>query len=367
MLLHTENICPYLLHKGLIESETLVNGDLVITATPTRNNVFRVQSSGSRSLFVKQVSAFGNAETAILKREAEAYRFISETPGYEKLQQHIPAFIHYDAQQHILVTEYRPNTQSTHDHYLAQQVFPPALAAEQARILATVHKPAIPAGHTNPAFPQSIPWIMQLGDFGAYEFFPQHKINGELISIIQQHPGLQQMLSALKKEWVPSSLIHGDIKWVNFIITMQQPAQQYLVDWELADIGDPCWDTAGILQSYLSAWAFAFDNQQPALQQLGTAMQAFEPAKMQAAICSFWETYTRHMQTEPGKQQQLLLKTVNFCAARMIQTAIEGVVYHTSIQANNIRCIQIAHNILKNPLLAAEKLLGITSVKKEYA
>jgi len=359
MLLNPENICHYLLQKGLIPAETVVNGDLSVLASPTRNNVFRVTCNGGRSLFVKQTFTFGPAETGILRREADSLHFISSNPAYEGLKRHVPDRLCYDPQQHVLVTEYHRNTWSSHEYYMQRQAFPEAPARAQAEVLASYHFP-VPAGTDTSVFPHAQPWILRLSDFGAYEFFPQSRANGQLISVIQSRPDLKALLTALRDDWTPSSLVHGDVKWINFIMPRsQEEGTQYLVDWELGDIGDPCWDTAGILQSYMTAWAFSFDNQQPGSRRLSAHMQAFDPGKMHGALRAFWQHYTACL-PPIADAEALLLKTVRFCAARMIQTAIEGVVYTPVIEPNNMRSIQIAHNILKDPALAAEKLLGIT-------
>lgn len=366
MLLNQENICHYLLQKGLVPPEIVVDGDFSVIASPTRNNLFRILCNRQRSLFVKQTFTFGAAETGILRREADSLRFINRTPAYEKLKQRVPALLHYDPQQHVLVTEYCRDTWSTHEFYMQKQVFSEAPARDQAGILASFHFP-VPADADTSCFPKAEPWILRINDFGPHEFFPQSTANGQLISFIQSQPELKTLLARLREDWAPTSLVHGDVKWINFIMPKaSEEAPQYLVDWELGDIGDPCWDTAGILQSYLAAWAFSFDNQQPSSRQLSPALQAFEPEKMHRAIRAFWQHYLACLQ--PGADPDaLLLKTLRFCAARMIQTAIEGVVYVASIQANNMRSLQIAHNILKDPALAAEKLLGITRPEYVYA
>ncbi|MBC8644455.1 hypothetical protein H9W95_11395 [Flavobacterium lindanitolerans] len=50
---------------------------------------------------------------------------------------------------------------------------------------------------------------------------------------------------------------------------------------------------------------------------------------------------------------------MQFTAARILQTSVEGITFNTKIEANNMRCIQLAFNIMKNPLAALEELFDI--------
>jgi hypothetical protein len=43
-----------------------------------------------------------------------------------------------------------------------------------------------------------------------------------LLEIVQGYPEYCEMLSALRREWQPSCLIHGDVKWDNFLIRVAE-------------------------------------------------------------------------------------------------------------------------------------------------
>jgi 5-methylthioribose kinase len=355
MNLKEENVVYYLLERGLVSTEVVVNGDFLIIPEKTRNNLFKVVTS-SKNLFIKQSEYFDAASTHILHREACAYEFIFSNPDFSKLASSQPEFFSFDKERNILVTEYITNTIDTHRYFLHNRSFPVEISARQAQILAGYHSQPITHVDTS-KFPRLIPWALQLTDHPADALFPGNPVNAELIRLIQQNAVLKELLLQLKNEWDFKSFIHGDIKWVNFILHTSNPQQLHLIDWELADIGDPCWDVGGIFQSYLSAWIFGFDNNDPESFTLPESMAPFDIETMRPSIHSFWKSYSEAL--KPGEIDGVLTKSVRYAAARLIQTAIEGVVYNPKIYANSIRSLQVAFNILKSPQRAIAELFCI--------
>lgn len=358
MLLSTENLCHYLLDRNLIDRHTVMSGDFSTVSEPTRNNIFKVLSRTGRNLFIKQVSNFNAHALSILKREAKAYHFISSNPEYAELAALIPTFIDYDKDRHVLVVGYLPDHTSVHEYYFSQQRVIPEFTAKQAEIMTLFHFP-VPAHADTSAFPRLLPWIMLINDNGPHYFQPNS--NNDLVGMIRGNNELMEMLTALKSEWQQTSLIHGDIKWTNFITpkTATDASQVKLVDWEIADIGDPWWDVAGFLQSFLSTWLFGFDNLKPAEHKLLDSMHAFDIEQVKPAAAYFWKTYIQRMNIPAAEEQAALVKTMKYTAARMLQTSIEGIVQTPQVFPNNVRIVQVAFNILKSPEMAAQELFGI--------
>lgn len=359
MLLNTENLCYYLLDRNLINRDSVISGDFVTVSEPTRNNIFKVLSRTGRNLFLKQVSTFDAHALSILKREAMAYRFISSHTEYAALSSVTPDFIDYDKDRHTLTISYLTDHSSVHEYYFLHQRVLPEFSAKQAEILASFHFP-VPAAADTSAFPKQLPWILLLDDNGPHYFSPQQN-NTDLIGMIRGNAELMTMLNAIKQEWQQTALIHGDIKWTNFITpkTATDASEVKLVDWEISDIGDPWWDVAGLLQSFLSTWLFGFDNMNAAQHRLQPNMKAFDIDQIQPAAAHFWKTYTGSMQIRPEEEHAALIKSMRYTAARMLQTSIEGVIQTPQLYPNNVRIVQVAFNILKSPELAAQELFGI--------
>ena len=360
MLLTQEHLCYYLLERKSIEEEVIVNGDyIVVPISGSRNNLFKVLCKSRKSLFIKQPSKFDAVTTSVLTREANTYRFLSQSTMYPKVSSCLPAFFDHDKSRHTLTVEYFPGASSIHAYFVKHKSYFPELAIQQAELLHSYHTP-IPEGTDTSIFPKALPWVLQVFDFPPGQLFPGQKANEELMAIVYNNTELKSEFDQLKKDYKMTTLIHGDIKWMNFIIYPHEGGQkQSLIDWELADIGDPLWDVAGLLQSYISTWVFSFDNTDPRSTQLKENMKSFDIADMQTSIRSFWKTYCQLMGYNASMEKEVLLKSLRLTAARIVQTSIEGVVFTPTVYPNNVRSLQLAFNILKSPEGAAKDLLGI--------
>ena len=73
--------------------------------------------------------------------------------------------------------------------------------------------------------------------------------------------------STLQQTWRRDTLIHGDIKFENCVLTHANGAQVpdgkdaevgvKVVGPEIADLGDPRWDVGSMMQSWLACWIFS--------------------------------------------------------------------------------------------------------------
>lgn len=359
MILTDENVYHYLIERDLVQNETVVGGDFMAQHFPTtRNNIIKVFLKTGTSFFIKQCTTDGVFKD-ILKRESNVYKLLHSNDLFSNFSNRLPSMLDYDDERNVLITELKQDTISLHDYYLKARTFPVALGIEQAQSLSGFHV-LLSAETDVKSFPHTPPWILQLNDFNAYHYFPTNTENGKFIQLIQQNELLKNELDKLKKGWTKTHFIHGDIKWINFLIDHKNESQTlFVIDWELADVGDPCWDVAGLLQSYISAWVFGFDNQVPSATKLHDNLSAFELEHMLPSIEIFLDTYLSLQGIGQTGRLTWLVKTMQYTAARILQTAIEGVVFDPNIYANNMRCMQLAFNIFKDPQAALTGLLGI--------
>jgi len=94
-----------------------------------------------------------------------------------------------------------------------------------------------------------------------------------------------------------------------------------LVDWELACVGDPCWDIGSVFNDYLSFWLLSVPVTGQELSEESLALARYPLDKMQPAIGAFWAAYIRRMGLDAGTADEWLVRSVQFAAARLLQTA----------------------------------------------
>jgi Ser/Thr protein kinase RdoA (MazF antagonist) len=201
-------------------------------------------------------------------------------------------------------------------------------------------------------FPYQPPWPMTLEQSG-YSFldnFPP--VGPQLSAAIRQSPKLQPMLSALRPLWQYDSLIHGDMKWDNCLLSSRDGVEQNLtiVDWELADIGDGAWDVATIFKEYLVAAILSASGGQSATPQTIESMQP--------SIRAFWKAYSnaRGLNADAGRY---LDRAVRYTAARMIIAVLEYLNASPQFNVLGASMIQTALNLLEAPHVAAAQMIGV--------
>src|ERR1051326_2322846 len=73
MLLNSTTVVHYLLHRGFLTFDSVVDGDLMVVEAPRRNRNFKLYRQGLPGLFVKQVRQWDVHAIATVQREAGCY------------------------------------------------------------------------------------------------------------------------------------------------------------------------------------------------------------------------------------------------------------------------------------------------------
>lgn len=358
MRLSPETVYQYLYKRQLIDEASVIKGNFMVHPVKTRNNIMKILLESHNSLFVKQ-TADDTVARGLLLREVNAYNLISNNSEFAALAAIIPPMLDYDDEENVIVTRLLPNAKNLCEHYGLMRKFDIDIARGQAKILSAYH--VVPkAGTDTSMFPKALPWVLLLDKFNADQFFIGNAMSTKTIQLIKDNYVLLQELKNLAASWQFTHLIHGDIKWINFLITEHDgKVSQTLIDWELADIGDPIWDVAGLLQSYIATWALGFDNNNPQSHDLPENMQLYNVKNTYPSAQAFLYHYMELQNYPEEAFPAFMIRAIQFTAARIIQTSIEGITYTTSIEANSMRCIQLAFNMLKDPFTALRELLNI--------
>jgi thiamine kinase-like enzyme len=364
MVLTTKNIVHYLLERGLLTRESVVDGDLCIVESTRRNRNYKVIRRQNPGYFVKQVQTFDQQAIASLRCESSCYWLAKNDRDFRALAPLLPGYYDFDAGANVLVLDLLSGSESLTEYHRRTGEFSVQSAESLARILATYHR-GIPASARKSSmegtFPQRVPWILSIDQLNPAGTGMMSGGNTQIVGIIQRYPEFRASLETLRAQWAAECLIHGDVKWENCLTLANNGKDQQdlkLIDWELADFGDPCWDVGAVFQAYLSFWIFSMPAQAETTTDDLVSSAQFPVEKMQPALQQFWRKYAEFMEIAPRDRPQKLERAVCCAAARMIQTAYEYMYYQPQVSTNVLYLLQVSLNVLTRPHEAIEELLG---------
>ena len=356
MLITASNICHYLIAQRVISSESVVDGDFAVVDVSGRNRNFKVIRKIHSGYFVKQIQQWDAQTVAMLQCEAACYWLARNDSSFASLATVMPEFHSYDLERHILITELIPEGENLYEHLRRVGHFSDEVAARLGQVLGTYHRElgnGLNDSQHAAIFPRQVPWILSADRRNSHPFKELSPATSELFDVIEESSQLRLALDDLRNGWCATSLMHGDMRLENCIVVRDGAHDEWnlkIVDWELADIGDPCWDLGGIIQAFLSAsiMSLPLDNEAPANMDAPASH-----AGMQPAIQSFWNGYIAERQNE---EDGLLERCLRYGAARMIQSAYEYVQFSPQVSSQALHLLQVSAEILKDPSRAESEV-----------
>jgi hypothetical protein len=306
MQLSDDNVFPYLLGRGFITPAAVLGGDLQVVPQSARHASFRVERRAGQGLFLKQGRDAGGA--AFLRREAFVYRLAAEDPAFSCLRGGLPEFVAYDGEAGVLAVELFAGAASLSQVHARTRSAPAEPASLLGALLGRWHgRPPLAPGDDRftDLFPGEKPWILGLHRSAPP---PNNAAAVFVVDALREDPALRSAIDALARGYRRAGLIHGDMKFDNCLCFDEGGETRLaVVDWEIADRGDPAWDVAGIFQCYLLTW-----------MQLTFSRRAFQPA-----CRDFWRSYCAARGISGGAAAAELRLAWRLAAARLFQTAYE--------------------------------------------
>ncbi len=362
MFLTATNLVHYLLSNACLSTQQVVDGDCQIIEAGRRNRNYKVKIDADAGLFVKQIREYDAMSISTMQREIYCYRMVQAEP-FSALKEMMPRFIYADTERHCLILELFTQAQNLNELQLHNQVMPDWVGSLLGASIGACHKQISAYAFTATDiqnFPRSLPWVFNFHHSSLQSKTPLSGGVQQLAQLIRQHPDLQQALHQLTLNWQYNSLIHGDIKWENCMLISKagEAPQLKLIDWELVDYGDNCWDIAGVLQSFLSSWIFTMPLHQamPIADYLKNSGLPLE--KMHGVIKNFWRAYQQSAALTKQQSHYQLLLSIRYCAARLIQTAYEIIYHSAQLSPQATTLLQVSQNIFQQPHAAAIELFG---------
>ncbi len=362
MHLTAANLVHYLIARGCITAESVVDGDFRVATTDRRNRCFRVMRGRHTGLFLKQIRIVEDDRISSLYREAQCYRLAGLDADTQPLLQSMPRFVDYDAQRHVLIVELLDDSQALNECYERVGRIPDDIGVLLARAMGNYHSNAgrkFCEQQDGALFRNQVPWVLSIHED---ETGPLSNANSQLLAAIRQDGELQALLDELRHGWQHETLINGDVKLDNCIVF--GPDDDHLVvrivDWEYLDRGDSCWDVGGLLQSFLTHWVKSLVvPQQISVEEVVESL-AEQLKPLRPTFRAFWDEYTDVREFDAESSQRCLDKSIRCGAARLIQTAFEFMHLSDKIEENFALIPRISRWMLQNPKAAGSRLFGFS-------
>lgn len=370
MFLTASNLVHYLIARKLICSSEVVDGSYSVVEAGRHNRNFKVFCGRKAGMFIKQIPVVDDLSKQAIRKEALSYQLARDFPRWN---QWMLTLHDYDRNRHCLSLELLLDGQNLREFYYSQDRFPLQVSSLVAQSLADLHSVRIEEieGHNHHSdFSKSAPWIFTYHD--KPRFNPSSLSGGavKLGEYIRQRPEFIALLDAVAARWQVQSLVHGDVKWDNFLLSWESHAPHSdhesatyrlkLIDWELLDMGDPAWDVAGILQAYLSHWIMRryrdkSQSKEHLLELTYEKLQSVFPS-----IRCFWDTYVEHRSLVSSNLNEFLLHCVELSAVRLLQTTFESLFESEELTAHSLAMLSLSEQILTHPQQSAHLLFGLS-------
>lgn len=363
MYLTVANLPYYLLSRGLVTTDAVISDDFAVMEAGRRNRNFKVFCKGRGGLFVKQISSSTADAIVTLQREASFYMRVRQQPSSLNLAQLIPTFVDYNQTTATLAVELLDNSENLTEYHARVHVFPEYVGINLGETLAQCHTEgaSLPSGiFDRSMLPCKLPWILNLDWTTLAPLSQLGSVGTQLAAMIRQRPAIHRGLSAIQWEWRFDSLIHGDIKWDNCLIFQGKNRKPSLciVDWELVDFGDGCWDVASIFASYFMYWIMTLGFQSSSTS-LPNGKQLDTLPAMRPALQAFLRAYCEQRGLHFAQSHVYRDKCMRYCAARMILSVFEYSQGSSQLSPGALFALDVIERIFVAPRQSAWDLAGL--------
>lgn len=366
MFLTASNLYFYLRDTGLASPSDIVDGDYGLSEIGRRNRNFRVVGTGERAIFVKQVPAVISETVLSFLREAACAQLAAEAPPAGVLHNAGATLRRYDAKSHILVYDAFEVVESLSEFALRRggAALQP-IAERLALMLASIHGETMQSGalaRVSSVMTGDVPWVFIIAK-DAETVMPN--MSGgcrQIVGYLRQMPELSGPLEQFGRQWRRLCLMHGDMKSENVVIVTRPDGREIkIIDWELANLGDPLWDAAGALCLFLQQWLFTIrvDGTAPAIGSVPGDAGALAAAKANAE--AFWTTYLGRMRSVLPADDDATLRVGRLTAARLVLLVFELLPNAAAVTPHAMIALQLARYLAVDTARALKDLLGITA------
>jgi phosphotransferase family enzyme len=363
-----EDVADYLLRRGWIDDEMVLAGNLELVDRSRRNANFEVRTRQDRGYFLKQETrhAAGDLIVGTVGYEAAVYELLTTLRRGTLTCSYLPRRHAFDPVEQVLVLEGLVGWITLTQHYLRRRRSSATIAARLAEALADLHElTAAERGRMEGTLgsPDQPPWAFLLTEPDHSLSLNSSSASIELVRVLQQSEELVAAFELLRQGWRNTAFVHGDIKWDNCLVSASTASHRTLqikiVDWEMARLGDPCWDVGAVFGGHLAAWLASIPVSAGDAPDRFLELARFPLARMKPALRTFWRVYCKRLKIPPADVGDSLVRAVSFAGVRLVQTAFEQLQGETELTPSAVLLVQLCANIVDRPVEAAVQLLGI--------
>lgn len=296
----------------------------------------------------------------MLQCEAACYWLARNDPDFRALEPFIPELCDFDQDRQALTTRFISGGEDLFEHLRRAGKISTQIAGELGRCFGKFHcesdERLLNSPHCS-VFPKQIPWILSSERRNSHPFKELSPATSQLFDQVES-TRLPAALDELRNEWRVSTLMHGDMRLENCILVQSSTdaPELKIVDWELADLGDPCWDVGSIVQAFLATHIISIPPFEGELD-LNALLMHPSLTSLQPTIRSFWQSYTGELRNLKERNGILFQRCLRYGAARMVQSAYEFMQFTPHLSRNALHLLEVSSDILTKPTSAAEQLL----------
>jgi hypothetical protein len=315
-------VARYLLDREIIDPSSITARQFEITPLSGRNYNCLVRDR-SRGIVLKQ-GIWLDENRKSFRTEQRFFRQIVPLLSRE-VQAQIPRLVLNDERDSVLAVEFVPNAVTMLEAFRRMPSEAEAIARRIGGFMGRFHaeSAALPVRQWEDWLPAGAPWAL-----GLHRPTPGHfrLISPGSYQCLKSLQRMTRLCAALERErqnWRSHCVVHADIKSDNLLIAVEpngRTLRLVVLDWELAQLGDPAWDVAGFLHEFFISWLYSVP-----VTQLDAWPTGRPHPVHRAAAGAFIDAYAA---TAGIAQSNLLERAFVLCGARLVQFAVESAQHH---------------------------------------
>jgi Phosphotransferase enzyme family len=385
-LLGTQNVCTYLIDRGLCDRS---DRELMrIEPKICKNFNLLVTLSDRRQLLLKQEPHDLEGKTSgDLLNEWHIHEWLREFPELSHIRPIVSEAIGFDRDSSIIIFNYLNHYSDLSDFYKAEQEFSAAIASSIGISLATIHSITLDRQNYREFLAQNRQNITKHSNFlsGLARITPEKfatvSTDGfKFFELYQRYENLELAIDELNNSFQPCCLTHNDLKLNNILLhnNWVQIAERFsltnqskngrsndrllvrIIDWEKWSWGDPAFDLGTLISSYLAIWLNSLVINQnidiaAALSIAQTPLETLQPS-----IAALTRSYLAEFPAILNCHPNFLLRVVQFTGLALIERIRAKIYYHEPFGNTGICMLEVAKTLLCDPTGAMPIVFGVS-------